>query len=80
MNAHAWPVSARVGVVEAPGVVVPTAPAPIFAPEPRSALLEGAGEAVRTPHGPAPADAATEPIDRYRCAEAELDRVICQTD
>lgn len=52
---------------------------PLVAPEPRSALLEGASEAARTPYGPAPADAMTKALDRYRCAKAELDRVTRQT-
>jgi hypothetical protein len=35
---------------------------------------------VRTPHGPAPAEGASQALDHYRCARAELDRVTNGTD
>jgi hypothetical protein len=49
-------------------------------PGPGGAPLAGAGEALRTSSLPPPADAAARALDRFRRAQAELDRVTHQTD
>jgi hypothetical protein len=42
--------------------------------------MKRAGDAMQTPYSRAPADAAAQALDRYRCAQATLDRVTRLTD